>query len=75
MTSSSAEDVLQVIWGLSRLAVDHDELPDAADTSCRPGDPVVAALVAMKEAIGGFHAGEDSWPDYPRSAGRDPESR
>jgi hypothetical protein len=26
---------------------------------------VVAALVAMKEVIGGFDAGEDSWLDYP----------
>ena len=55
------------------MAVDRDELPDATDTSCRPSDPVGAALVAMKEAIGGFHAG-GAWPDYPRSAGRDPES-
>jgi hypothetical protein len=49
-------------------------VPDSTDTSCRPGGPVVAALVAMKEAIGGFHAGEDSWLDYPRSTGRDPKS-
>jgi hypothetical protein len=54
---------VQVIWGLSGMAVDRDELSDATDTSCRPSDPVVAALVAMKEAIGGFHAGEDSWLD------------
>ena len=49
-------------------------MPDAIDTSCRPSGPVVAALVAMKEVIGGFHAGEDSWLDYLRSAGRDPKS-
>jgi hypothetical protein len=74
VTSSGAEDALQGIWGLSGLAVDHDQLTDATDTSCRPSDPVVAALVAMKEAIDGFHAEEDSWLDYPRSAGRDPKS-
>ena len=39
-----------------------------------PSDPVVAAVVAMKEAIDGFHAGEDSWLDYLRSTGRDPKS-
>jgi hypothetical protein len=65
---------LQVIWGLSELAVHHDDLADATGTSYRPSDPVVAALVEMKEAIDGFHGGDDSWLDYLRSTGRDPKS-
>jgi uncharacterized protein (TIGR03083 family) len=65
---------LQVIWGLSELAVHHDDLADATGTSYRPSDPVVAALVGMKEAIDGFHAVDDSWLDYLRSTGRDPKS-
>lgn len=65
---------LQVIWGLSELAVHHDDLADATGTSYRPGDAVVAALVGMKEAIDGFHAGDDAWLEYLRSTGRDPKS-
>ena len=64
---------LQVIWGLSELTVHHDDLADATGTSYRPGDPVVAALVAMKEATDGFDAGEDLWLDYLRSTGRTPK--
>lgn len=65
---------LQVMWGLSELAVHHDDLADATHTSYRPSDRVVAALVAMKESIDGFEAGGDSWLDYLRSTGRDPKS-
>jgi hypothetical protein len=28
----------------------------------------------MKEAIDGFHTGEDPWLDYLHSTGRDPKS-
>lgn len=65
---------LQVMWGLSELAVHHDDLADATGTSYRPNDLVVAALVGMKEAIDGFHRGGDPWLDYLRSTGRDPKS-
>jgi len=64
---------LQVIWGLGELAVHHDDLADATGASYRPGDAVVAALVAAKEATDGFQAGSDPWLDYLRSAGRDPK--
>ena len=61
---------LQVIWGLSELTVHHDDLADAIGTSYRPTDSIVAALVAMKEAIDGFHVGDDPWMDYLGSTGR-----
>jgi uncharacterized protein (TIGR03083 family) len=61
---------LQVMWGLSELTVHHDDLAHAFGTSYRPSDSIVTALVAMKEAIDGFHAGGDPWLDYLRSTGR-----
>ena len=64
---------LQVIWGLSELAVHHDDLAVATGTRYRPGERVVATLAAAKEAIDGFHGGDDSWLEYLRSTGRDPQ--
>jgi len=61
---------LQAMWGLSELAVHHDDLADATGGSYRPGDPIVAALVAMKQAVDGFHVGDDPWLEYLRSTGR-----
>jgi len=61
---------LQVMWGLSELTVHHDDLAHAIGSSYRPGDFIVAALVAMKEAVDGFEAGDDPWLDYLRSTGR-----
>jgi uncharacterized protein (TIGR03083 family) len=61
---------LQVMWGLSELTVHHDDLAQAIGTSYRPGDSIVTALIAMKEAVDGFHAGCDPWLDYLRSTGR-----
>jgi hypothetical protein len=61
---------LQVIWGLSELTVHHDDLAHAIGTSYRPGDSIVTALVTMKDAVDGFHAGDDPWLDYLRSIGR-----
>lgn len=61
---------LQVMWGLSELTVHHDDLAHAIGTSYRPGDSIVTALVTMKEAVDGFHAGDDPWLDYLRSTGR-----
>ncbi len=52
------------------LAVHHDDLADATGGSYRPGDPIVAALVAMKQAVDGFHVGDDPWLEYLRSTGR-----
>jgi uncharacterized protein (TIGR03083 family) len=65
---------LQVLWGLSELAVHHDDVSDAAGSSYRPGDRVVAALVGMKEVIDGLPAADDPWLAYLRSTGRDPKS-
>jgi uncharacterized protein (TIGR03083 family) len=61
---------LQVMWGLGELAVHRDDLADATGSSYRPSDLIVAALVAMKQAIDGFRAGDDQWLDYLRSTGR-----
>ena len=61
---------LQAMWGLSELAVHHDDLADATGGSYRPGDPIVAALVAMKQAVDGFHVRDDPWLEYLRSTGR-----
>lgn len=63
---------LQVMWGLSELTVHHDDLAHAVGTSYRPGDSIVSALVTMKEAVDGFHAGDDPWLDYLHSTGRLP---
>jgi len=65
---------LQVLWGLSELAVHRDDLAGAMASSYRPSDAVVAALVATKQAIDGFEAGGDPWLAYLRSTGRDPKS-
>lgn len=62
---------LQVLWGLSELAVHHDDVAAAAGTSYRPADPIVNALAAMKEAIDGFQATDDPWLAYLRSTGRE----
>jgi hypothetical protein len=65
---------LQVLLGLSELAVHHDDLADAVGSSCRPSDAIVAALVATKRAIDGLEAIGDPWLTYLRSTGRDPKS-
>jgi hypothetical protein len=65
---------LQVMWGLSELTVHHDDLAQAVGTIYRPGSSIVTALVAMKDAVDSFRAGDDPWLDYLRSTGRLPTS-
>jgi hypothetical protein len=45
-----------------------ENLRAAAGASYRPDDPIVAA--AMKQAVDGFHVGDDPWLEYLRSTGR-----
>jgi uncharacterized protein (TIGR03083 family) len=61
---------LQVMFGLSELAVHHDDLAHAAGSSYRPCGDVVAALVTMYRAVHGMPTGPDPWACLLQATGR-----
>jgi uncharacterized protein (TIGR03083 family) len=61
---------LQVLFGLSELAVHHYDVTAPQGRGYRPPDPVLALLGDMHERINGLPPGDDVWDRILRQTGR-----